>query len=44
MLILYDRADDAFSPAGNIWLRGQYAIFPSADTKFQIVFEGIVGR
>ncbi|UJR31098.1 hypothetical protein I4U23_018606, partial [Adineta vaga] len=29
---------------GDKWLKGQYAIFPPANTKFQIVFEGIVGR
>ncbi|CAF4722132.1 unnamed protein product, partial [Rotaria magnacalcarata] len=26
------------------WLKGQYPIFPQADTKFQIVLEGIVGQ
>ncbi|CAF4185562.1 unnamed protein product, partial [Rotaria sp. Silwood2] len=29
---------------GNQWLKGQYAIFPPENTKFQIVFEGIVGQ
>ncbi|CAF1538469.1 unnamed protein product, partial [Adineta steineri] len=29
---------------GNLWLKGQYAIFPPANTKYQIVFEGIVGQ
>ncbi|CAF4044180.1 unnamed protein product, partial [Rotaria sordida] len=29
---------------GNQWLKGQYAIFPPENTKFQIVFEGVVGQ
>jgi hypothetical protein len=29
---------------GNQWLKGQYGIFPPANTKYQIVFEGIVGQ
>ncbi|CAF1276484.1 unnamed protein product [Adineta steineri] len=29
---------------GNLWLKGQYAVFPPANTKYQIVFEGIVGQ
>ncbi|CAM4935869.1 unnamed protein product [Rotaria socialis] len=29
---------------GKQWLKGQYPIFPQANTKFQIVFEGIVGQ
>ena len=29
---------------GNQWLKGQYAIFPPANVKYQIVFEGIVGQ
>jgi hypothetical protein len=34
---------DIFLLLGNQWLKGQYAIFPSGSTSFQIVFEGIVG-
>ncbi|CAF0847412.1 unnamed protein product, partial [Rotaria sordida] len=29
---------------GNQWLKGQYAVFPPENTKFQIVFEGVVGQ
>jgi len=29
---------------GNQWLKGQYAIFLSESTNYQIVFEGIVGQ